>query len=73
MRSGLAAKIGRGVARAVLALGLIAAAVFAAFGYFDRDPVNLYPARGPAKPVAVVNFQGTWACASCLEPPRRGA
>lgn len=62
MRHGRKAKtictLGRILARAALALGVISLAVFAAFGYFDRNPVNYYPARGDAKPVAVVNFSG---------------
>lgn len=58
MQRGRTARILRILARAALALGVITLAVFAAFGYFDRDPVNYYPARGPAKPVAVVNFSG---------------
>lgn len=58
MQTSKAAKAIRLLGLAAPALALIAAAVFAAFGYFDRDPVNVYPARGPAKPVAVVNFSG---------------
>lgn len=58
VQADVARKLIRWVGRGALALALITLAVFAAFGYFDRDPVNYYPARGPAKPVAVVNFSG---------------
>ena len=33
-------------------------AMVAAAGYFDRDPVHLYPAVPPAAPIAVVNVSG---------------
>lgn len=57
-RPGRKAKAIRILIRALLALAFIATVVFAAFGYFDQDPVNVYPARGAPKPVAVVNFSG---------------
>lgn len=58
VRTTTATKAVRILGRSALAFAVIALAVFAAFGYFDRDPVNYYPARGVAKPVAVVNFSG---------------
>lgn len=47
----------RGVRVAAVSSAFVCAAV-AAGGYFDRDPVNFYPARPPASGIGVVNVSG---------------
>lgn len=47
--------------RGIVVTALISAiciALAGAAGYLDRDPVHLYPAKGPRQPVVVVNFSG---------------
>lgn len=47
----------RGVRVAAVSSAVVCAAVGAA-GYFDADPVHVYPARPPAARIAVVNVSG---------------
>lgn len=47
----------RGVRVSLVSSAFVCAAVGAA-GYFDRDPVHVYPAEPPAAPIAVVNVSG---------------
>ncbi|WP_153002555.1 AcvB/VirJ family lysyl-phosphatidylglycerol hydrolase [Sphingomonas endophytica] len=47
----------RGIRVSLVSSAFVCAAVGAA-GYFDRDPVHVYPARSPARPIAVVNISG---------------
>jgi type IV secretory pathway VirJ component len=48
-------------ARGALALGIVAVAVLALYasaGFFDRDPVHMFDATGPRRPIAAVFFSG---------------
>jgi type IV secretory pathway VirJ component len=47
----------RGVRVSAVSSAFVCAMVAAA-GYFDRDPVHVYPAHPPAQPIAVVNISG---------------
>ena len=58
MRTWARPRLIRLAGRSLLVLGLVAAATFGAFGYFDRDPINVYPAVGRARSIAAVNFSG---------------